>query len=55
VSQNLRSQIATGSINQLEVPYRLVITNYDKIGEGAKQMAGDFIDLIHELTAEGCP
>lgn len=51
----LRDSIAGGSINQVEVPYRLVFKNYDKIGGEAKGMADDFIDLIHELAAEGCP
>ena len=27
----LRDSISTGSINKVEVPYRLVIKNYDKI------------------------
>lgn len=50
----LRGSIAGGSINQVEVPYRLVIRNYDKISGEAKGMADDFVDLIHELAAEGC-
>jgi RNAse (barnase) inhibitor barstar len=50
----LRDSISTGSINQVEVPYRLVIKNYDRIGSGAKEMADDLIDLIHELAAQGC-
>lgn len=45
--------ILTGSINRVEVPYTLVIRNYDRIGVAAKEMADDFIDLIHELAAEG--
>jgi RNAse (barnase) inhibitor barstar len=51
----LRDSIATGSINAVEVPYRLVIQNYDKIAPSAKQMADDFVDLVHELAIEGCP
>ena len=51
----LRHSIATGSINAVEMPYRLVIQNYDKIGPSAKQMADDFVDLIRELATEGCP
>ena len=51
----LNDSIAHGSINQVEVPYRLVIKNYDKIGAGAKQMADDFIDLIQDIAAGGCP
>jgi hypothetical protein len=51
----LNDSIANGSINQIEVPYRLVIKNYDKIGAGAKQMADDFIDLVRDIAAGGCP
>ena len=51
----LRDSIGTGSVNAVEVPYRLVIQNYDKIGPSARQMVADFVDLIHELAAEGCP
>jgi RNAse (barnase) inhibitor barstar len=51
----LRDSIAGGSINRLEVPYRLVIRNYDRITGDGKRMVDDFIDLIHELAAEGCP
>ena len=31
----LRDNIAAGSINAVEVPYRLVIKNYDKIAPSA--------------------
>ena len=51
----LRDSIVGGSINQMEVPYRLVIKNYDRISGEAKGMADEFVDLIHELAAEGCP
>jgi RNAse (barnase) inhibitor barstar len=51
----LSDSVATGSINQVEVPYLLVIQNYDNIGAGAKQMTDDFIDLIREIAAGGCP
>lgn len=51
----LRDSIAGASINQVEAPYRLVFKNYDKISGEAIGMADDFIDLIHELAAEGCP
>jgi RNAse (barnase) inhibitor barstar len=51
----LRDSIAAGSINAVEVPYRLVIQSYDKIDGSARQMANDFVDLIGELAAEGCP
>jgi RNAse (barnase) inhibitor barstar len=51
----LADSIRGGSINQVEVPYRLVIKSYDKVGAGAKPMADSFINLVHELAAEGCP
>ena len=51
----LRDSIAAGSINQIEVPYQLVIKNYDKISGEAKGITDDFIDLLHELAADGCP
>jgi RNAse (barnase) inhibitor barstar len=51
----LNDSIATGDINDVEVPYCVVIQNYALIGAGAKKMADDFIDLIHEIAARGCP
>jgi RNAse (barnase) inhibitor barstar len=51
----LNDSIGTGSINDVEVPYRLVIRNYDLIGVGAKKMADDFVDLLREIALRGCP
>lgn len=51
----LADSISGGSINQVEVPYRLVIKSYDRIGPDAKPMADKFIDLVHELATDGCP
>jgi RNAse (barnase) inhibitor barstar len=51
----LKDSIEGGRINDVEVPYRLVIENYASIGAGAKKMTDDFIDLIHEIAARGCP
>jgi RNAse (barnase) inhibitor barstar len=51
----LADSISGGSINQVEVPYRLVIKGYDRIGPIAKPMADSLINLVHELAAEGCP
>jgi len=39
----------------MEVPYKLVIRSYDKIAPVAKKMTDNFINLVHELAAEGCP
>jgi RNAse (barnase) inhibitor barstar len=51
----LVDSIETGSINAIEVPYRLVIKHYGSVGEDAKKMASDFVDLIQEIRARGCP
>jgi RNAse (barnase) inhibitor barstar len=51
----LADSIRSGSINQVEVPYRLVIKSYGMIGPDAKPMADRFINLVLELAAEGCP
>jgi RNAse (barnase) inhibitor barstar len=51
----LNDSIANGSINQIQVPYRLVIKNYGKISDSARKMTDDFIDLVQELAAKGCP
>jgi RNAse (barnase) inhibitor barstar len=51
----LNDSIANGEINKVEVPYRLVIINFDLIGAGAKKMAGDFVDLVREIAARGVP
>jgi hypothetical protein len=51
----LADSIRGGSINQVEVPYRLVIKSYERVGLGAKPMADSFINLVNELAAEGCP
>jgi RNAse (barnase) inhibitor barstar len=49
----LNDSIANGSINEVEVPYRLVLKNYDLISGEAKKMTDDFVDLI-EIAARGC-
>ena len=51
----LNDSIATGSINEVEVPYRLIVKNYYLIGGEAKKMVDDFVDLIEEIAARGCP
>jgi RNAse (barnase) inhibitor barstar len=51
----LNDSIAGGSINEIEVPYRLIIRNFDLVGAGAKKTAQDFVDLIRELAAHGTP
>jgi RNAse (barnase) inhibitor barstar len=51
----LADSISGGSINQVEVPYRLVIKSYDRIGPDAKAMTDRFINLVHEVAIKGCP
>jgi len=51
----LADSISGGSINQIEVPYRLVIKSYQSIGLHAKPMTDSLINLVHELAADGCP
>jgi RNAse (barnase) inhibitor barstar len=51
----LADSISGSSINQVEVPYRLVIKSYDKVGSAAKPMTDSFIALIQELAVKGCP
>jgi RNAse (barnase) inhibitor barstar len=51
----LNDSIANGSINKVEVPYRVVLKNYDLISGEAKKMTDDFVDLIHEIAARGYP
>jgi RNAse (barnase) inhibitor barstar len=51
----LNDSIANGEINKVEVPYRLVILNFDLIGSGAKKMAADFVDLVRKINARGIP
>ncbi len=51
----LRDSIRTGQINEIEVPYRLVVRNNQTLGALAKAMLEDFVKLIHDLAAHGCP
>jgi RNAse (barnase) inhibitor barstar len=51
----LNDSIANGEINKVEVPYRLVILNFDLIGAGAKKMATDFLGLVREINTRGVP
>jgi RNAse (barnase) inhibitor barstar len=50
----LNDSIGRGAINRIEVPYCLVIQNYDLTQEGARKMVGDFIALLRELKDQGC-
>ncbi len=51
----LHDSICTGEINAIEVPYCVVIKNRSLVGEGAKKMVDDFIDLLNEFSRIGVP
>jgi RNAse (barnase) inhibitor barstar len=51
----LIDSIEKGKINSIEAPYRLLIKHYNCIAVGAKKMADNFVDLIHEIAGRGCP
>jgi RNAse (barnase) inhibitor barstar len=51
----LRDSIGAGQINNIEVPYRLVFRNDDKIHPAVKERAEHFIAVIHELAGQGVP
>jgi RNAse (barnase) inhibitor barstar len=51
----LNDSIATGNINQIEVPYRIVIENLSQAEPEARTATERIIELIHQLEAEGCP
>jgi RNAse (barnase) inhibitor barstar len=51
----LADSISTGSINTVEVPYRLVIRNYGCIAGEARTVANRLVNLIREVGAAGCP
>src|SRR5437667_10874672 len=51
----LRDSIGTGQINNVEVPYRIVFNNYDRVNPQVKDDSDHFIEVIHELASEGVP
>jgi RNAse (barnase) inhibitor barstar len=51
----LNDSIGTGGINKLEVPYRIVIRNANRMGKDAASLVKDLGDLIQHLQIEGCP
>ena len=51
----LADSISGGSINRVEVPYKIVIRSYGSIAPQAREMTDKFIHLVRELAAEGCP
>src|SRR5579863_1626172 len=51
----LRDSIRGGRINEIEVPYRIVVQNYHPANDQIREFVNDFSDLIHEIMARGCP
>jgi RNAse (barnase) inhibitor barstar len=51
----LDDSIAHGRINEIEVPYRIVIRNTPSRNYEIGLLLRDFENLIQELAARGCP
>jgi len=49
----IRDSIASGQINKIEVPYRLVFTNYASLSGELKQVTDFFIEAVSDLKKEG--
>ncbi|HEY0565443.1 MAG TPA: barstar family protein [Terriglobales bacterium] len=50
----LNDSIATGEINAIELPYRIVIRNSGAAGAEAQEMIGRFASLIEDISERGC-
>jgi hypothetical protein len=51
----LEDSIAGGGINKIEAPYRIVLCNVPRENEMVKGVLDNFIELLHDLQADGCP
>jgi RNAse (barnase) inhibitor barstar len=51
----LRDSIITGSINRIEIPYRIIIEHFPKIDCDAFKPAMQFVELIREFESQGHP
>jgi len=51
----LRDSIGAGEINQIEVPYRIVIRGLSCASTDARTVAMDFEHLVQRLAQDGCP
>jgi RNAse (barnase) inhibitor barstar len=51
----VRDSIGTGRINGIEVPYCLVLRNYDHLPDHLKEKTDFFIEAISDLAKEGIP
>lgn len=51
----LYDSIAHGTINEIEVPYRIVILDYLPANDEVRAIVRNFAGFIQELAARGCP
>lgn len=51
----LNDSISTGNINEIEVPYRLVVRNVSRSGPEARTMIELFLDVVRRIQTDGCP
>jgi RNAse (barnase) inhibitor barstar len=51
----VRDSIRAGQINEIEVPYCLVLKHSDRIPAHLKENAEFFIELVSNLAKEGIP
>jgi len=51
----LHDSIVTGSINEIELPYRIVIKHLPKSDREVFKPAMQFVELIREFESEGYP
>ena len=51
----LNDSIGTGEINKSEVPYRIVVENFDSAGAAAKLIVERFTEVVPRLAKTGCP
>ncbi|HSY69328.1 MAG TPA: barstar family protein [Edaphobacter sp.] len=51
----LKESIVTGDINQIEVPYRIVIKNFNRVARSIRSVTEEFVQLIEKFESAGCP
>lgn len=51
----VRDSTRGGQINNIEVPYRLVFKNYDRVNTSVNDEADHFVEIIQELSGQGFP
>lgn len=51
----LIDSIETGAINELEVPYKVIVRNVSALSKEVTIFLKAFADLISEMNARGCP